>query len=167
MLGYPRDDSVGELYRLFEVTFLENTPRGIGRSEAHLAPTSTRVHEGCAAFSLPTSRITVPTPRPTSRAIRRMPMPCERSLSTAFTLPRGSARPSGDRVAYPLREHELTRSLPSLVSLPARTPRIHRAPGTWPDRPRTCVILNRGEVVLLWLALEGLPWPRPGNSRQF
>src|SRR4029077_5957330 len=128
MLGYPRDDSAGGLYRLFELTFLENTPRGIGRSEAHLAPTSTRVHEGWAAFSLPTSRITVPTPRPTSRAIRRMPMPRERSLSTAFTLAPWLCstvrRPSCLPSARARARQVMTRSRIIARSTSAKTPSI-------------------------------------------
>ena len=43
-------------------------------------------HAGRASLPLPTNRITVPTPRPTSRAIRRMSMPRERNFNPAFTL---------------------------------------------------------------------------------
>jgi hypothetical protein len=97
-------------------------------AEAHFYPASSPGHAGRASAPLPTTLITVPTPSPTSLAMRRMPNPLDRSANASFTflawLCSTVRRPSFFPSARARANPAITRSRIIALSNSANTPSI-------------------------------------------
>jgi hypothetical protein len=123
------------VYSAFLKSLIWKDPRrGIGRSGGSFGHASTQVTHVALRFRYrPIGSLSRPQAQPPWQcAVCRSPLsvgPTLLSLSCRRSAPR-----YGDQAAYLPHEHGLTPPLRALVSSPARTPRRHRASGTWLGR---------------------------------